>query len=104
MTRPTGNPDVRLALRQLTRADLPQLARWLEAPHVKRWWRDPGDADVVEAAYGPAIDGPAPPELLTAELDGRPIGMVQRYRLADTPDYERALEPAGAPRPAAGLD
>lgn len=30
--------------------------------------------------------------------------MLQRYRLAQDPDYERALEPAGAPRPAAGLD
>jgi aminoglycoside 6'-N-acetyltransferase len=71
---------------------------------VKRWWREPGDADAVQAAYGPAIDGTDPTELLIAELEGRPIGMLQRYRLADNPDYERALQPAGAPRPAAGLD
>jgi aminoglycoside 6'-N-acetyltransferase len=95
---------LKLALRQLDRADLPQLSRWLEAPHVKRWWREVGDVDAVEAAYGPAIDGADPTELLVAELDGRPIGMLQRYRLADNPDYERALEPAGAPRPAAGID
>ena len=93
-----------LALRQLTRADLPQLSRWLEAPHVKRWWRESGDAETVEAAYGPAIDGADPTELLIAELDGRPIGMLQRYLLADNPEYQRALEPAGAPRTAAGLD
>jgi aminoglycoside 6'-N-acetyltransferase len=95
---------LQLALRQLGRADLPQLSRWLEAPHVKHWWREPSDADAVEAAYGPAVDGADPTELLIAELDGRPIGMLQRYRLADNPDYERALEPAGAPRPAAGID
>jgi aminoglycoside 6'-N-acetyltransferase len=95
---------VDLALRQLDRADLPQLSRWLEAPHVKRWWRERSDAETVEAAYGPAIDGADPTELLIAELDGRPIGMLQRYRLADNPDYERALEPVGAPHPAAGLD
>jgi aminoglycoside 6'-N-acetyltransferase len=71
---------------------------------VKQWWREPGDADAVEAAYGPAIDGADPTELLIAELDGLPIGMLQRYLLADNPDYERALEPAGAPRPAAGVD
>lgn len=95
---------MKLALRHLSRADLPQLSRWLEAAHVKLWWRETGDADAVEAAYGPAIDGTDPTELLIAELDGRPIGMLQRYRLAEDPAYERALEPAGAPRPAAGLD
>jgi aminoglycoside 6'-N-acetyltransferase len=95
---------LKLALRQLGRADLPQLSRWLEASHVKRWWRESGDADAVEAAYGPAVDGADPTELLIAELEGRPIGMLQRYRVADNPDYERALEPAGAPRPAAGID
>jgi aminoglycoside 6'-N-acetyltransferase len=71
---------------------------------VKQWWREPGDAYAVETAYGPAIDGADPTELLIAELDGQPIGMLQRYLLVDNPDYERALEPAGAPRPAAGLD
>jgi aminoglycoside 6'-N-acetyltransferase len=88
----------------MDRADLPQLSRWLGARHVNRWWRESGDAAAVEAAYGPAIDGADPTELLIAELDGNPIGMLQRYRLADNPDYERALEPAGAPRPAVGLD
>jgi aminoglycoside 6'-N-acetyltransferase len=97
-------PPVTLVLRHLDRLDLPQLSRWLESPHVKQWWREPADADAVEAVYGPAIDGADPTELLIAELDGRPIGMLQRYRIADNPDYERALTPAGAPRPAAGLD
>jgi aminoglycoside 6'-N-acetyltransferase len=95
---------LKLALRQLDRADLPRLSRWLEAPHVKRWWREPGDPDAVEATYGPAIDGADPTELLIAELDARPIGMLQRYRIADNPDYQRALDPAGPPRPAAGID
>jgi aminoglycoside 6'-N-acetyltransferase len=95
---------VNLTLRQLGRTDLPLLSRWLAAPHVQRWWRESCDADAVDAAYGPAIDGADPTELLIAELDGRPIGMLQRYRLADNPEYERALEPAGVPSSAAGLD
>jgi len=95
---------VKLTLRQLGRADLPLLSRWLAAPHVHRWWREPADAESVDAAYAPAIDGADPTELLIAELDGCPIGMVQRYRLADNPEYLRALEPAGAPGAAAGLD
>jgi aminoglycoside 6'-N-acetyltransferase len=95
---------VTLALRPLVRTDLPQLSRWLAAPHVERWWRETSDMAAVEAAYGPAIDGDDPTELLIAELDRRPIGMLQRYRLADNPDYQRALEPAGTPSAAAGLD
>jgi aminoglycoside 6'-N-acetyltransferase len=93
-----------LVLRPLGRPDLLQLSRWLEAPHVKRWWRESGEMAAVEAAYGAAIDGDDPTELLIAEFDGRPIGMLQRYRLADNPDYQRALEPAGTPSAAAGLD
>jgi aminoglycoside 6'-N-acetyltransferase len=71
---------------------------------VKRWWREPSEAGAVEAAYGPAIDGTDPTELLIAELGGRPIGMLQRYLLSDNPDYQRALQPAGTPAAAASLD
>jgi len=71
---------------------------------VARWWRELSDASAVEAAYGPAIDGEDPTEVLIAELDGRPIGMLQRYLLSDNPDYERALAPAGASAAAASLD
>jgi len=95
---------VKLTLRQLGREDLPLLSRWLSTPHVQLWWREPGDADAIDAAYRPAIDGADPTELLVAELDGRPIGMLQRYRLAENPEYQRALGPAGVPSSAAGLD
>jgi aminoglycoside 6'-N-acetyltransferase len=83
---------------------MPLLSRWLAAPHVARWWREPSDASSVQAAYGPAIDGEDPTEVLIAEFDGRPIGMLQRYLLSDNPDYQRALSPAGAPAAAASLD
>lgn len=95
---------MRLGLRPSTRADLPLLAGWLAAPHVARWWREPSDASSVLDAYGPAIDGDDPTEVLIAELDGRPIGMLQWYLLSDNPDYGRALAPAGARGPAASLD
>lgn len=93
-----------MVLRPSTRADLPLLASWLAAPHVARWWREPNDASSVQAAYGPAIDGDDPTEVLVAESDGRPIGMLQRYLLSDNPDYAHALAPAGAPGAAASLD
>jgi aminoglycoside 6'-N-acetyltransferase len=93
-----------VVLRPSSRSDLPLLSRWLAAPHVARWWREPSDASSVQAAYGPAIDGDDPTEVLIAELDERPIGMLQRYLLSDNPDYQRALGPAGAPAAAASLD
>jgi aminoglycoside 6'-N-acetyltransferase len=91
-------------LRPMSRAELPLLARWLAEPHVARWWREPADLGRVTATYGPALDGDDPTELLIAELDGEPIGMVQRYLLADNVDYRTALERAGARGDAASID
>src|SRR5262249_578589 len=85
-----------VVLRPSIRADLGVLSVWLAAPHVARWWRDPNDESSIHAAYGPAIDGDDPTEVLIAEVNGRPIGMVQRYLLSDNPVYQRALAPAGA--------
>lgn len=93
-----------LEFRPLCRADFPLLARWLEAPHVRPWWRESTDDAALEANYGPAIDGADPTEHLVVELDGKPIGMVQRCRVGDYPEYQTALEPAGTPAPAATLD
>jgi aminoglycoside 6'-N-acetyltransferase len=93
-----------MGFRPLTRADFPLLAQWLGAPHVQRWWREASDPGSVEASYGPAVDGSDPTEHFVVEVDGRPIGMVQRCRLRDYPDYQRALSAAGAPADAATLD
>jgi aminoglycoside 6'-N-acetyltransferase len=82
----------------LRRAGFPLLARWLGAPHVAPWWREPPDEPTVEANHGPAVDGLDPTEYLLVELDGRPIGMVQRCRVSDSPEHQRALEPTGSPR------
>lgn len=93
-----------MTMRPLSRADLPQLSAWLAAPHVALWWRESSDPAAVEATYGPAIDGDDPTELLAVELEGRPVGMLQRYLLADNPEYERALAVAGAAPAAASID
>lgn len=65
---------------------------WLLQPHVAAWWRDvPVDLAAVEAEYGPCIDGDGPTELFVATCDGRPTGMIQRYLIADEPDWTAAL-------------
>jgi aminoglycoside 6'-N-acetyltransferase len=102
----TGAASARTGLRfrPLRRDDFPLLGTWLAAPHVRRWWPEDPDPAALEAAYGPAVDGPDPTELFVAEHDGHPIGFVQRYRLVDNPAWQRALAPAGAPTDGAGID
>lgn len=93
-----------LTFRLLARSDLPLLGRWIAAPHVQPWWREPADAASVEAAYGPAIDGPDPTELFVVQVDGWPIGFIQRCLLRDNSDYREALSPAGIDPDAATID
>ena len=86
--------------RPLGRADLARLSQWLAAPHVAAWWREDPELEAVEARYGPCIDGTDPTELFVVELDGRPVGMAQRYLVADYPSWSDALRLGDA----AGID
>lgn len=95
---------VRLAFRPLDRSDFPLLSQWLGAPHVEVWWREEHDPAAVEARYGPPVDGVDPTEVFVVEGDGQPIGLVQRYRISDNPQWEQALAVAATPTDAAGLD
>jgi aminoglycoside 6'-N-acetyltransferase len=90
--------------RPAERRDLAQLSAWISAPHVQPWWREDPDAVAVEARYGPALDGRDPTELFIVERDGLPVGMIQRYRLADNPGWRAAMTAAGSPGEAAGID
>lgn len=86
-----------LVFRPLDRSDLPLLAEWLGRPHVARWWREPSDLAAVEAAYGPLIDGSDPTEGFIAvragqgQGQGPPLAFLQRYRLDDNPQWQRAI-------------
>jgi aminoglycoside 6'-N-acetyltransferase len=94
-----------LSFRPLARGDLAQLSLWLAEPHVARWWRDPSDPASVEAAYGPCIDGTDPAEVFVIEVAGRPAGLIERYLVADDPEWDRAIRATGAVTGcAAGID
>lgn len=73
--------------RRLGQADFPLLRSWLEQPHVARWWNHETSPEAVTRDFGPAARGEEPSEDLLALLDGRPLGLVQRSRLADYPGY-----------------
>jgi aminoglycoside 6'-N-acetyltransferase len=101
----TALPPAEVALRPLRRDDLPLLTRWLQAPHVREWWRDePTDLTTVEAKYGSCIDGDDPTELFIIEAGGRTVGMIQRYRFADEPVWRQVLVDIADVETAAGFD
>lgn len=89
-----------ISFRRLERADLPFLARWQAQSHVARWWGPPPGLTALESEYGPKIDGREPTQVFIAELDGVPIGMIQRYRNRDHPEWEAQVQVPGA----AGID
>ncbi|MEV8046876.1 GNAT family N-acetyltransferase [Streptomyces griseoluteus] len=78
--------------RRIEEQDFPLLRRWLQQPHVQRWWNHETTVEAVARDFGPATRGEEPSEDLLASLEGRPVGLVQRSRLCDYPDYAAALE------------
>jgi len=82
-------PDRAVYLRAMTHSDLPALTRWLQAPHVQRWWHNDGDptTDRVTATYGPRVDGSTPTRMWVVEVNGRSVGFVQDYRIRDYPGF-----------------
>jgi aminoglycoside 6'-N-acetyltransferase len=89
-----------VSFRALRREDFPLLCAWLADPAVQRWWVEDPAPEAVAARYGPAVDGDDPTELFVIVAGGRDVGMVQRYRLRDNPEWERAIGITGA----AGID
>ncbi|MFJ4688094.1 GNAT family N-acetyltransferase [Streptomyces sp. NPDC088789] len=80
-----------ISWRRVEEADFPLLGTWLARPHVRRWWNHDPSAEAVARDFGPAARGEEPSEDFLALLDGRPVGLVQRVRLDDFPEYRDQL-------------
>jgi aminoglycoside 6'-N-acetyltransferase len=63
----------------MTGADLPLIRRWLETPHVAKWWHDP--AEQFELVSGD-LDHPDMAQYIVAS-NGRPFAYLQCYNLSD---------------------
>lgn len=87
-----------IAFEPLRREHLPLLREWLAREHVRRWWHDGGQS--LEHAED-ALAGRDPTEYFLIVLDGRPIGMIETYLVADNPDWGTTI---GEGEGAAGLD
>lgn len=79
--------------RRVARSDFPLLGRWLDEPHVARWWNHETSPQAIERDFGPSVDGLEPSEDHLVILDGRPVGLIQYSRLADYPEYVEELSP-----------
>ncbi len=79
------------------------MERWLLEPNVRRWW-DEGEMDYPARTleeYRRAIHGEDPTRVFLTLIDGRPVGLVQSYRIDDHPEYAAALALGW---PAVGVD
>jgi RimJ/RimL family protein N-acetyltransferase len=81
------DPERVFSVRPMTAGDLADVVRWVNAPHVSRWWDDHRTLEQVRAHYGPALRGDDPTRLWIWEVNGRSVGFAQDYRIGDHPDY-----------------
>lgn len=65
-----------LTLRDMQAEDLGLVTRWLEMPHVAKWYVTGGiDAEIEDVRL--SVVGEQPTHMLIAEEDGRPVGWCQ---------------------------
>jgi len=77
----------RFAMRPMTEGDLADVTRWVNAPHVARWWDNHRSPEQVAAHYGPGIRGEDAVRYWVWEVNGRSVGFSQDYRIADHPEF-----------------
>jgi len=85
---------VRYTFDALREDHLGMVRRWLLEPHVSRWWDDGAHdpyPDGVLDHYRKAIRGEDATDHHIIEIDGRPSGLIQSYRIDDDLEYARAL-------------
>ena len=90
-----------IGFRRLGRDDLGLMYEWLRREHVRRWWDEHESYEDVARHYLPAIEGRRPVDLYLILLDGRPVGFIQSYLVADHPDF---AERVGLGAGVAGVD
>lgn len=77
-----------MRFRPITEVDIPLLHRWRNTPHVSQWWDPPHPTlEEVRAEYQAYIRPGFPLQAYLVLDDTRPFGYIQRWRVADFPDY-----------------
>ena len=77
----------KISFRRLLASDLGLMHRWLNAPHVRRWWYAEGNSYAeIEEHYLPAIEGREGTKPFLNLHRGKPIGYVQSHRISAEDD------------------
>jgi aminoglycoside 6'-N-acetyltransferase len=87
--------------RRVTEADFGLLAQWLSHPHVSRWWQHDWSPAAVARDFGPSARGEEPNQDWLALHGGRAVGLLQRCRWSDYPEYLSEITPVYPVPPAA---
>ncbi len=77
----------KLALRGMSSLDLPFVRRWLQEPHVARWFVAASSIEEELEDLRQCVEHHQPTEALIVEEYDRPIGWCQWYRCRDYPDH-----------------
>lgn len=94
-----------VTFRPLRRDDFELLGTWLARPHVQRWWQHDPSATAVEEDFGDGVDGDDPIEYFVIQLDGRDVGLIQRYRYGDEDEWMAVMGVVGDLHPdTVGID
>ena len=79
----------RIRFKRAKGSHLSLIHRWLNTPHVSRWWPGEGPSyREVEDKYIPRIEGREPTEPYLILHGEKPIGYIQTYRISDHPAYQ----------------
>lgn len=70
-----------IAFAPLTAADLPLVAGWMTQPHWRDWWSE--DAEAELGYIRDMIEGRDSTRPFLIQLDGRPVGYIQVWRIRD---------------------
>src|SRR5579862_3375070 len=89
-----------VSLRPLNRQDFPLLVEWINTPHVAMWWDGVADMHSVTSKYEPRIQPNSATSVYAIQVGELAVGMIQCYRHADFPDWDRIV---GVDK-AAGID
>ena len=83
-----GTMDPRgISFRSLRTSDLGLMHRWLNAPHVRRWWYAEGTSYTeIENEYLPYIEGRDSAKPFVILHENKPIGYIQSYRISAEDD------------------
>lgn len=91
------------SFRELRSSDLDLMHRWLNAPHVTRWWYDEGTSRrEIEEKYLPLIEGRDSAKPFVILHENEPIGYIQYYPIS--PEDDEAYASLVDVENAAGVD